>query len=131
IVVTFDPTLCIHSAICLRSLPEVFDVNERRWIQPEKADAAAVAAAVAKCPSGALQARRLGERPAAAASANGEVTVTVRQNGPLIVRGRVVVERENGEVVEKATCSFCRCGGTKNAPFCDGTHNSNGFRSPS
>ena len=131
IVVTFDPTICIHSAVCLRTLPQVFDLSQHRWIQPEKADSAEVAAAVAACPSGALQARRLGERAPVAAAPKGEVAVRVSPNGPLIVRGAVTVEKENGDVVEKPSCAFCRCGGTRNAPFCDGTHLTNGFRSPS
>ena len=53
--VTFDPNICQHSGVCLRTLPAVFDVRLKRWIQPEHAPADAVMAAVARCPSGALQ----------------------------------------------------------------------------
>jgi uncharacterized Fe-S cluster protein YjdI len=53
--VSFDPNVCIHSGVCLRTLPEVFDVRLKQWIQPDKASAAAVMAAVARCPSGALK----------------------------------------------------------------------------
>ena len=55
ITVTFDPDVCIHSGVCIRGLPMVFDVNRKRWIRPELASAADVAAQVARCPSGALQ----------------------------------------------------------------------------
>ena len=55
ITVTFDPDICIHSGICIRGLPMVFDVKRKRWIRPELAAAADVAAQVARCPSGALQ----------------------------------------------------------------------------
>lgn len=55
ITVTFDPNLCRHTAICLRGLPRVFDIKERRWIRPELATPEEVAAQVARCPSGALQ----------------------------------------------------------------------------
>jgi uncharacterized Fe-S cluster protein YjdI len=57
IVVTFDPDVCMHSAVCLRALPEVFDVSRPRWIRLEQAEAADVAYAVRQCPSGALQFR--------------------------------------------------------------------------
>ncbi len=57
ITVTFDPTLCIHSGVCVRGLPAVFDVRRKRWVRPELAAAADVAAQVARCPSGALQYR--------------------------------------------------------------------------
>ncbi len=55
ITVTFDPNLCIHSAVCIRGLPSVFDVRRSRWVRPEAATAAEVAAQIARCPSGALK----------------------------------------------------------------------------
>jgi uncharacterized Fe-S cluster protein YjdI len=58
VIVTFDPNVCVHSGVCVRGLPTVFDVRQRRWIQLENASADEVIAQVARCPSGALQARR-------------------------------------------------------------------------
>jgi uncharacterized Fe-S cluster protein YjdI len=55
IVVTFDPNVCVHSGVCVRGLPLVFDVSRKRWIRPEFAPTADVAAQVQRCPSGALQ----------------------------------------------------------------------------
>jgi uncharacterized Fe-S cluster protein YjdI len=63
IVVTFDPEVCRHSAVCLKGLPAVFDVRRRQWIKPDLAAPADVAAQVARCPSGALQ-YRLKDAPA-------------------------------------------------------------------
>lgn len=57
ITVTYDPNVCIHSGVCVRTLPLVFDVSRKRWIAPDAASAEDVAAAVRKCPSGALQYR--------------------------------------------------------------------------
>ena len=57
IVVTFAPDICRHTGVCIRGLPLVFDVRRKRWIAPESAAAAEVAAQVARCPSGALQYR--------------------------------------------------------------------------
>ena len=57
ITVTFDPNVCIHSGVCVRGLPAVFDVRRKHWVRPELAPAAEVAAQVARCPSGALQYR--------------------------------------------------------------------------
>lgn len=58
ITVTFDPTICTHSARCVRGLPAVFDTSRKKWIDVSAADAEAIAAQVARCPSGALQAVR-------------------------------------------------------------------------
>jgi uncharacterized Fe-S cluster protein YjdI len=57
ITVTFDPNVCIHSGVCVRGLPAVFDVKRKRWVRPELASAAEVAAQVVRCPSRALQYR--------------------------------------------------------------------------
>jgi uncharacterized Fe-S cluster protein YjdI len=57
ITVTFDPNVCIHSGICVRGLPAVFDIKRKRWVRPELASPEEVAAQVARCPSGALQYR--------------------------------------------------------------------------
>jgi uncharacterized Fe-S cluster protein YjdI len=53
--VSFDPNMCRHSGVCLRTLPAVFDVRRTRWIHPEHATADEVRRAIQKCPSGALQ----------------------------------------------------------------------------
>jgi uncharacterized Fe-S cluster protein YjdI len=55
ITVTFEPDICIHSGVCVRGLPAVFDVRRKRWVRPELASAAEVAAQVDRCPSGALK----------------------------------------------------------------------------
>jgi uncharacterized Fe-S cluster protein YjdI len=61
VTVTFDPTICIHSGICLRGLPAVFDIRQKRWIKPDAALVDEVRAQVGRCPSGALQAYGPGE----------------------------------------------------------------------
>lgn len=50
----YDSAKCSHAGECVRGLPLVFDVNRTPWIDPNNADADAVRAQVAKCPSGAL-----------------------------------------------------------------------------
>jgi CDGSH-type Zn-finger protein len=52
------------------------------------------------------------------------VTVTACPDGPLLVRGPVVVLDENGDAVptERATVALCRCGLSSRTPWCDGSH---------
>jgi uncharacterized Fe-S cluster protein YjdI len=59
--VTFDPNVCMHTGVCVRGLPMVFDVDRKRWIRPELATPDEVAAQVSRCPSGALQFRIRGD----------------------------------------------------------------------
>jgi uncharacterized Fe-S cluster protein YjdI len=65
IAVTFEPHLCIHSGVCVRGLPAVFDVRRKRWVRPELAAAADVAAQIRRCPSGALKYQMKEQEPAA------------------------------------------------------------------
>ena len=54
----------------------------------------------------------------------------LRPNGPLFIRGKVRIEDASGHLVREDTrVALCRCGGSDNKPFCDGTHRKIGFRS--
>ena len=57
------------------------------------------------------------------------VTITPLENGPYLVRGPVVVRDADGNEyrLERETIALCRCGGSTNKPFCDGTHSKIGF----
>ena len=129
IVVHWDAVRCIHTGICTRGLPEVFDVSHRPWISVDAAAADAIAAVVEQCPTGALRYSRLDDRPAEAASE--AMTVTPMRNGPLYVRGPVRVVAPDGHVIaEETRVALCRCGATANPPFCDNSHRAIGFSAP-
>ena len=142
IVVTYDPNLCTHAAECVRGLPAVFDTRRPDWIQPGAAPAEEVAGVIRRCPSGALQYRMKGDAAAAPGAAAVEpdvappagdrapVTVKLLKDGPLLFDGVVRALAEDGTVIERSgKVSLCRCGGTANQPFCDGSHKRVGFRS--
>jgi uncharacterized Fe-S cluster protein YjdI len=118
---------CIHSAACIRALPQVFDPRRRPWIDVEAADADAIADAVIKCPTGALHYERLdGGRPE---ETSGEVRIRPIRNGPYFVTGPAEITDANGEVIRRDTrVALCRCGRSKHMPFCDNTHRETGFR---
>jgi uncharacterized Fe-S cluster protein YjdI len=131
ITVTFDPNLCVHSARCLSGLPAVFDVGRRKWIDASAAPADDIARVIDRCPSGALGYRRPGMAPGTATSPiTPAAVVTLSTDGPLAMEGRVRVQTAGGEIVREAErVALCRCGGTRNQPFCDGSHQRVGFRS--
>lgn len=56
-----------------------------------------------------------------------EVKVTVLKGGPYLVKGSLKLVLPNGEEVEKEDAHLCRCGGSGNKPFCDGSHRKIGF----
>lgn len=58
--------------------------------------------------------------------------VTVTNDGPYTITGGVeLLDVPFGEDASREHYTLCRCGGSKNKPFCDGTHWSLGFRDPS
>lgn len=126
IVVEWEPSLCFHSHNCVRSLPQVFDPTRRPWVQVDAATADEVEAAVARCPSGALRTRRVGVTRSARVAAT---EICASTNGPLLVTGAVrVVDADGAVLFEGEKAALCRCGGSANKPFCDGTHEKIGFR---
>jgi CDGSH-type Zn-finger protein len=51
------------------------------------------------------------------------VSVTVLENGPYIVKGTVtLVHKDGSSETKEGSTALCRCGLSKNKPFCDGTH---------
>ena len=125
IVVVWEPRLCYHSQNCVRSLPQVFDDGRRPWVDVDAATADEIEAAVALCPSGALRTRRVG---AVGATDRPSPEVRASANGPLLVSGGVRILDADGTVLyEGDRAALCRCGGSSNKPFCDGTHRKNGF----
>ncbi|WP_108821645.1 CDGSH iron-sulfur domain-containing protein [Dysgonomonas sp. Marseille-P4361] len=54
--------------------------------------------------------------------------VKVYPNGPILVDGTVELTLADGTVIEKENPHFCRCGASKNKPYCDGSHVKIGFK---
>jgi CDGSH-type Zn-finger protein/uncharacterized Fe-S cluster protein YjdI len=63
------------------------------------------------------------------AARDGEVVITPAENGPLLVSGNVELVSGTGRTLDRCgKTALCRCGGSANKPYCDGTHRKNGFR---
>ena len=54
VTIVWKPKLCIHSGVCVKTLPKVYNTKEHPWIKPENATTEELIKQVAKCPSGAL-----------------------------------------------------------------------------
>lgn len=61
---------------------------------------------------------------------DGVLAVNPAKDGPLLVNGNLELVSGTGRTIAKKTkCALCRCGGSQNKPFCDGSHRTNGFKS--
>jgi uncharacterized Fe-S cluster protein YjdI len=129
LTVVWQPHLCIHSAICFRSLPQVFKPRDRPWVQLQEGTVQDIKDTVNACPSGALSLKHtVLEEIKVEADPTSWNKVHVLKNGPLRIKEACHVTMPDGTVIEKPFgVSLCRCGGSADKPFCDGSHKVNGF----
>jgi len=118
----FNAKLCIHSRFCVTGAPKVFLANVvGPWIHPDAMDAEELMSVARECPSGAIQYRRKdGGREEQLPPVN---LISTREGGPYAFRGDLRID--GAPVGCRAT--LCRCGASKNKPFCDGSHHDVGF----
>ncbi len=117
--------ICAHAGRCTDSLASVFRLKEEPWIHPDAASADEIIATIQKCPSGALS---YSVDDVEHRDRDGEPTIFVAPNGPYVVSGGPdLLDTIWGESASKEYFTLCRCGGSKNKPFCDGTHWYNKF----
>ncbi len=127
LTVTWDQRKCIHNGACVRGLPQVFDPKARPWVSPDAAAGDALAKVITDCPTGALTFERHDGGPAEQSDTNNEVTLA--KDGPAYLRGDVVlVDGQGGELARTPRAALCRCGASKNKPFCDNSHDDANFR---
>ena len=125
--VTWDERLCIHIGECGRAKGDLFVAKRQPWCQPDLVPVADVVDVIERCPSGALAydvkdgATR--ERPVP------RNTIEVSYNGPLFARGELAIEGAAADMPGvRFRAALCRCGLSKNKPFCDNSHETAGFK---
>jgi uncharacterized Fe-S cluster protein YjdI len=136
VTVVWKPETCIHSAICFRGLNEVFDPKKRPWVNIQGSTTERIVEQVRNCPSGALSYFMKADVQSAEetdTTVRGEVAniinIEVTPNGPLLVKTDCVVTFSDGrQEIKRGRTALCRCGGSSNKPYCDGTHRKNGFQ---
>ncbi len=126
ITVIWEPAKCIHSGICFRGLPQVFDPRKKPWITLETQSTEAIINQVKSCPSGAISFKYKKEI-AIENSENKEqinlLKVQVSPGGPLLLHGNFILDIDNSiQPIESKVTALCRCGQSNNKPFCDGSH---------
>jgi CDGSH-type Zn-finger protein/uncharacterized Fe-S cluster protein YjdI len=113
---------CIHARHCVTGAPDVFLANvEGPWIHPDAVSVERLVEIAHVCPSGAIRYRRKDGAPDEAPPPVN--LLAVRESGPYAVRGDIRLDGKGG--FYRAT--LCRCGASKNKPFCDGSHHEVGF----
>lgn len=109
----------------------MYKPKEKPWITPKNATTNELKDQIAKCPSGALSycMNKEGKKGIDEEKESTQTKVEVKENGPLLVHGTLkVIDKSGKEEVKERITAFCRCGFSKNKPYCDGTHNEINFQ---
>jgi len=117
--------LCAHAGLCTAGLASVFKYGSEPWIDPDGAAVEQIVQTIHKCPSGALSYSINGVEEH---SQQRTPAITVTKDGPYAVVGAVaLLDQTWGQGASTEHYTLCRCGGSRNKPYCDGTHWSIGF----
>ena len=125
--VSWKGDLCIHIGECGRAKGDLFVGGRKPWCEPDLAPDDEVKEVVLRCPTGALSYDYAdGSRAEQAAADN---TIQVSYNGPLFVRGDLDIAEAPQDVPGlQFRAALCRCGKSKNKPFCDNSHEAADFK---
>ena len=113
IILKDAPKLCVHAGFCDRAggIWELTKKSGERELKTAIEEAG-------NCPSGRLVIIEPEFKPSIAVTENAEGIA-----GPLWVKGRIPIESAKGKNYEaRNRVTLCRCGASKNKPFCDGSH---------
>ena len=123
-VLTDDLSLCALAGYCRTRSTSVWEMIE---VSSDADVRERLVTMISNCPSG-----RLEQQPSIAEPAEEpafEPMIGVTRNGPYWVRGGIPIESEDGQTYEvRNRVTLCRCGQSRNKPFCDGSHSDVGFR---
>lgn len=129
LTVVWKPRLCMHSEICVKMLPKVYNPDEKPWVKPNEANTSELIDQINNCPSQALSFYMNKDSEVPKENATPEIIVEPLKDGPLLVHGTLNIKDEAGLLFYKEhKTAFCRCGASSNKPYCDGQHISINFK---
>jgi uncharacterized Fe-S cluster protein YjdI len=140
ITVFWKPDTCIHATICFMKLRKVFDPTKRPWVNMQGASSQEIIAIVEQCPTDALTWKWNRDlSPAEKEDLENPVgdelvpkpstEIIIMENGAALIKGSFIMKKPSGEIIETSQqIALCRCGYSRNKPFCDGSHYDKKFK---
>lgn len=124
-----DRSVCSHAGECTDGLASVWKLDVEPWIDPRGASREEIADVIGRCPSGALAYAFDEVGSGETVEEQLSPAIIASKDGPYRVRGGIEVRSSDADPYERRNrLTLCRCGGSKNKPFCDGTHWHVGFK---
>jgi CDGSH-type Zn-finger protein len=120
--------VCAHRGHCTDNAPKVFLTNIEPWIEPDAQEPEKTIKVIRTCPSGALSYTKDGKL---SKDWDREPCIIVTKDGPYDVEGYIeFIDPEGNKPESEEHYTLCRCGKSKNKPFCDGAHWNVKFKDP-
>jgi len=113
-----DRGICSHAGFCTDELPTVFRMRTEPWIDPDCDTIEKIIETIEKCPSGALSYTIDGKLHD---HYTDKEQLTITEDGPYHVTGDIEFICEDNPT-SKEHFALCRCGDSKNKPYCNGQH---------
>lgn len=118
ITINDDRGICSHAGYCTSGLPKVFRMGVEPWINADGETVDKIIETIKKCPSGALS-YEIEDELFDHFSDAAEIQIT--EDGPYFVKGSIAL-KDKDTPESKEHFALCRCGHSRNKPFCDGQH---------
>ncbi|UZJ38662.1 MULTISPECIES: CDGSH iron-sulfur domain-containing protein [unclassified Prosthecochloris] len=118
IIIHDDRGICSHAGFCTDDLPEVFLKKDEPWIDPDGEGVEKIIETIEKCPSGALSYSIEGRLHD---NFSGNPQIRIAENGPYYIKGSIPLHDADKPESDEHY-ALCRCGRSRNKPFCDGQH---------
>jgi len=120
ITISDNPGVCSHAGHCDGNLPKVFwsEKDGKRIPNPDEALPDELIKTIKKCPSGALAYKM---KDVLYDKQDRDPGIHISKDGPLQITGNIEFDDSN-KPDSKEHYTLCRCGSSKNKPFCDGSH---------
>jgi CDGSH-type Zn-finger protein len=118
-------SICAHAGYCTEGLPAVFRQHQEPFVDPGGASYGDIIDIINRCPSGALSYTIEDETETHIIN---DASIVIAPNGPYLVTGKaVLLDTVKAKGASETHCTLCRCGASKNKPYCDGSHWEIGF----
>ena len=125
ITIHFNRSICAGAANCVDGLPSVFTSDSStNWIYPDNDTNDKIIKTVKSCPSGALSYSIKGKLNV---DKRTKAEISIVKNGPYVVEGVKLEGIPTPTNFSTTKYTLCRCGHSKNKPFCDYSHAENNW----
>ena len=126
LTINFNRSICAGASECVKGLSSVFKSGDgSNWIFPDEGSSENIIKTVSACPSGALSYTIEGKT---SIDTRTKPSINIIKDGPYAVEGIKLEGMSVPTNFSSTKYALCRCGFSKNKPYCDYSHAQNNWK---